>query len=479
MSNDAPPAGWYPNPDGTGGLRWWSGVGWTDYTRDAGTATGAADEPGTQQTEVLAEQTQVVEQPAAGATEVIEETTAVVEAPAQPAQPAESAAASGPAAPAAEPAVPEQPAGQPTTALPDQSQWANPWGQPVTPVPAAPIAGYTPYAPPAPQPLTPSGMRPLSDMFSDIGRIVRRAWLPILVVSLVIWAAICALVAAVVVSAVNVPALRRGLDALATEVQNNPDGSISSAAGERIVQEFGEAFSRLSPAAWALLGTVLFLLFLVGSFVQIAAVSRLSMDAAAGRPVSWSAAWRSGFAGGFRLLGYWVLIGVIATVLLIAVVLVISVAAQLSPALAGLLGLAAFVAWIVVGVWLVGRLVPLAPQAVVGRHALRWSWQHTRGKFWGVFGRYLLWAIAASIIIQVITAVIAIPLSLLFLGQVSSGSSVEQLGASLELQLLLLPFSLALGAITVLGITPIWRDLTDDPDYRSIDEQGVPIKPSA
>ncbi|HET6818912.1 MAG TPA: DUF2510 domain-containing protein [Mycobacteriales bacterium] len=24
-----PPAGWYPNPDGTPSLRWWSGVAWT------------------------------------------------------------------------------------------------------------------------------------------------------------------------------------------------------------------------------------------------------------------------------------------------------------------------------------------------------------------------------------------------------------------------------------------------------------------
>ncbi len=34
---------------------------------------------------------------------------------------------------------------------------------------------------------------------------------------------------------------------------------------------------------------------------------------------------------------------------------------------------------------------------------------------------------------------------------------------------------MALAAITVIGIVPIWRDLTDHPTYRSIDDNGVPI----
>lgn len=479
MSDEAPPAGWYPNPDGSRGLRWWSGVGWTEYTREAGTAPTVSEQP-----------TQPHAEPTAVAGESAAPTEVLGEASEQPAPAGEATTptevlgeASEQPAPAAAPAEPAQdqstaPTGeQQTAALSDQTQWANPWGQPVAQPPSAPIGGYAPYAPPAPTPLTQSGMRPLSDMFSDIGRIVRRAWLPILGISFIIWAVLFALIAAIVASAINVPALRSGLDALATEVQNNPDGTISSAAGEKILQDFGDAFSRLAPGAWALLGGVLFLLLMIGSFVQIAAVSRLSMDAAAGRPVSWGAGLRSGFTGGMRLLGYWILVGIIALLILTAVILVIAVAAQVSPALAGLLAFAAVIATIFVAIWLTGRFVPVAPQAVVSRHALRWSWQHTRGKFWAVLGRYLLWSIAASIIIQVITTIIAIPMSLIFLGQLGSSSSADQLGASLELQLLLLPFTMALGAITVLGITPIWRDLSDDPDYRSIDEHGVPVPP--
>jgi Protein of unknown function (DUF2510) len=33
---DLPDAGWYPDPAGGGGQRWWDGVGWTDHTRPGG-----------------------------------------------------------------------------------------------------------------------------------------------------------------------------------------------------------------------------------------------------------------------------------------------------------------------------------------------------------------------------------------------------------------------------------------------------------
>lgn len=36
---DAPPAGWYPDPLGGGRLRWWAGTDWTDEYRAPSTAT--------------------------------------------------------------------------------------------------------------------------------------------------------------------------------------------------------------------------------------------------------------------------------------------------------------------------------------------------------------------------------------------------------------------------------------------------------
>jgi hypothetical protein len=41
----APAEGWYPDPAGGGGLRWWTGVTWTHETRAADTATWAPVTP--------------------------------------------------------------------------------------------------------------------------------------------------------------------------------------------------------------------------------------------------------------------------------------------------------------------------------------------------------------------------------------------------------------------------------------------------
>ena len=35
MTQPPPPPGWYPDPDGVGGTRWWNGQGWTDHVQQA------------------------------------------------------------------------------------------------------------------------------------------------------------------------------------------------------------------------------------------------------------------------------------------------------------------------------------------------------------------------------------------------------------------------------------------------------------
>lgn len=438
MSNDAPSAGWYPNPDGTGGLRWWSGVGWTEYTRP-----GAETDAGTDQTQVLSTQAPTQVQPAAS---------------------------------------------EPTTAW-DQSAGASPWGQPAAPQPEAtwvapgapqvPAPGYGAYTPPPVSPLTASGMRPLSGMFADIGRITRRAWWPILAISALIWVAVTAVLGVATAVFVDFGALRRGFDALGTAMEENPAGDFTESQLDQMAAAFSDAFGRLPLAGWLLLGLFAWVLLLLATTVQIGAVSRLAMDAASGAPLSWRAAWGSGFTAGFRLFGYYLLLLVLVLVAVVLVTLVIVLTAQLAPWLAVAVGILAFLGGIAVSFWLTGRLIPALAQAVVGRRALSWSWRATRGKFWAVLGRYLLWSLAASVVINIVSSIVSIPVSLLFLGGASATDPSASLGLALTLNLLLLPFTMALGAITFMGIVPIWRDLTDHPAYRSIDDTGVPVPPPA
>ena len=408
MSTELPQAGWYPNPDGTGGLRWWSGVGWTEYTREGVAPQPPAEEPG--QTQVLG------------------------------------------------PGWGESPA-TPTAA----------WGQPAAPT--APLGGYAPYYPPAEQPLAPSGMRKLNGMFGDIGRIARRAWLPILGISLVIWALVSAVVLGISRAFVNWGALERALNL--TSSSTSPETGAPVIDSE-ISAAFRDAFEALSPAGWVVVGGLLTLLFLVATAVQMAAVSRLGMDAAAQQPVSWGAGWKSGLSAGMRLFGYFLLISVV-TMVAWSVVIGATVALwTVSPGGAVFLGFFAVLALVILSIWIGIRLVVVTCQAVIGPRALRWSWTHTRGKFWPVLGRYLLWSLAAGVIVNVIVTVITIPLSLIVVG--TAGTTSNDLGTSLLLSLLTMPVSGALTAVTLIGIVPIWRDLTDHPAYRSIDEAGLPIQ---
>lgn len=454
MSNDAPQAGWYPNPDGSGGLRWWSGVGWTEYTRPAES----------QATQVL------------GADEATQQLAVD--------QPTQQLAADQPVPPPAEPSVqpPEAapPASAPLAGPPTPpGEWnpatpvADPWGRPIAPPPASPVA-YGAYAPPAAVPLTGSGMRPLSGLFSDVGRITRRAWWPIIGISVIIWTVMTAVLVAVGLTLVDLPALRRGFDVLGAAMET-PEAQFTQAQLDELASNFGQAFSTLPVAGWVALGVLLWLAMLLASAIQIGAVSRLSMDATSAGPVAWGAAWRSGFTGGLRLFGYYLLLVVVASFLYAVITVALVLTWQLSPALAVTLGLLAFLAVIVLSIWVTGRLVPVVAQAVVGRRALRWSWRATRGKFWAVFGRYLLWSLAASVVMNVLTTIVSIPISFVFLGSAATQDPSSSMGWALTLQLLLMPFSMATVAIVIVGIVPIWRDLTDHPVYRSIDENGQPI----
>lgn len=59
----APPAGWYPDPQGTGSERWWNGLAWTATSRPVA-AQVSTPEPSASPTYALPPQAYRVEQPA-------------------------------------------------------------------------------------------------------------------------------------------------------------------------------------------------------------------------------------------------------------------------------------------------------------------------------------------------------------------------------------------------------------------------------
>jgi len=120
-------------------------------------------------------------------------------------------------------------------------------------------------------------------MFSDIGRIVRRAWWPILAISVIIWTAMTALMAILGVALVDLPAFRRGLDFLGTTLDSTPDGNLSQAQIDQLQADFGQAFSRLPVAGWVLIGVILSVLLLLASKSRTDRITPIRTHPATGR----------------------------------------------------------------------------------------------------------------------------------------------------------------------------------------------------
>lgn len=355
------------------------------------------------------------------------------------------------------------------------------WGAPASrpgplyqPYAGPPMPAYAAYVPQQ-EPLAPSGMRRIPELFSDAGRIIRRAWWQILVVSLVLWLAWAVVAAIAALSLVNVGNAVTAIETSSNALNEYPTSRFPTAVQDEIRQAWEQVPRTNSVLVWVLVGVVLLVLtFLVGA-CQVAAINRLAMDGASGQPVSVAAALRSARGGGVRLFGYyWLIFAVVFVVTGLAVGLV-ALAAMLTPVLAVLLGIVLFAGFTVVSVWLLGRLVPLPAQAVVAPGALRWSWQATQGKFWAVLGRYLLWALVASVVGQVITSIVVFPFSLLAGAGASTGSTSTFAVTTGVLYLVSIALSMAVSAITYIGVVPIWRDLIDDPTYRSIGPDGLPV----
>lgn len=349
---------------------------------------------------------------------------------------------------------------------PASSAWGN-----ASPTPPTGYGSYTPQT----TELTGSGMRHIAQLFDDVGRIIKRAWLPILAISVLLWLGWLGVAAVVALSLIDLTRLSTALSLMFDLTQEYPGGTWPRSAQLEIENAFAQAIRTDSPWPYAVAAAILVVLSILVVCIQIAAVNRLAMDAAAGQPVSWRSAWRSGFVGGLRLFGYALALTAIALVAVAALIAVIALLTTASAApltvAAVLIALFAGLVWIVVAIWLTGRLAPITAQVDVAPHALGWTWRATRGKFWAVLGRYLLWSIVASIVGQIVLTVVLLPFSVLT-AVATTNPTPATFAWLITFYAVSLPLTMAVSALTYIGIVPIWRDLTDDPTYRSIDDAG-------
>lgn len=416
MTGPNPPAGWYPNPDGTGGLRWWDATAWTGHT------TGAvADE--------------AVGQP-------------------PPADPGE---------------VPEPDTRPPDAVQPNTLLGAAAWddGLPAAP----PVVG--PYAPAysgaghaAPR-VVASGMRDVSALFTDAGRILTRSWWRLAVICFAIWLPWTAVMALLVAALVDWENLGTALATLSDTMDLYASTPLAADVQSTLEEQFAAVPKTEAPWVWWAAGLFALALSMLALATQVAASNRAAMDASSDLPVRLGAALRAGWRGGWRLFWYSILIAAVMTLLMAGAVGLVAASAQVVPALGVAVGILLGLAALALMVLAIGRLVPLTAQAAVSGGALRWSWRATKGRFWAVFGRYLLWSIVASVIANIVTSVLLIPLGLAALPALGSGDPASYTGWLAALAALSVPVSMLATTITAVGVVPIWRDLTDLPEFRA------------
>ncbi|HXW46999.1 MAG TPA: hypothetical protein VEL03_19565 [Streptosporangiaceae bacterium] len=160
--------------------------------------------------------------------------------------------------------------------------------------------------------------------------------------------------------------------------------------------------------AVGLLDVVVYLLSLIIQFVLTGMLAAVIGNGVLGRKLSIGEAWRTVRIGHLVGTAFLLLLLVLLPFVPVAFIVLLFVAAHAGPAAVGagvLLGLAAFVGYVIIGV----RLCLTMPAVVLERlgpwKAIQRSWRLSRGSSWRLFGIKLL----TAVIIGIATAVVEIP----------------------------------------------------------------------
>lgn len=363
----------------------------------------------------------------------------------------------------------------------------NPWGAPSAqsrPTPQAPQGAPLPPKAynPIQSPVTAAGMRRIPALFSDAGRIIKRAWLPIIGTGLAIWGAWAVLVLLTTALVVDFGNLARALNT-SMELTSGPNtGQLSPTLQDELAAQWSAVVRTDSVWVWVGLAIALTVLTIVVASYQATAATKLSMDAVVDRPARFGDAMKVGFPAAVRLSIYLIVFAVVLSAVSMAAVLLIVAGASVGGGwvvIAVLVSVAGFLAMFVAIFWIVGRLIPVLAQVVLGPGAITWSWHATAGRFWAVLGRYFLWSIVASFALQVVSSVLLTPIGFASAFVVNMETATGAIVAVVLFLFLIWPITMAASSLTLIGVVAIWRDLTDDPRYRSIGADGLPVPDSS